>query len=350
MKIINDNIGRRQFISLSSMAIGAGILAKPSMLLAAEGAPQGQPPQGGGGPMGMGTQAADDGTRYGKYITLSQKSGPNERGSIPIVATMGDAIPECDSMALIGRMPAQSSPTGHDTWERHEAPEYLIHLGNDPDDPMDLGADAEIYLGKGKWREKYSFNKSTAVYLPVGLPHCPWYVRNLRKNMTFVNLMVGMKWWGDNDQSTEVLSKEELAKAKTSGYMFDKYMLSGVGKDMEDPEGGKWIAYTDCTKIASAPLTRIIRYNPKDAPYTILDAQTHEYATFLIFLGMDEDDASILGAEVELYMGEEKEMHAFNKSALVWVPPGLKHGPLKVTKATKPFNFLEVVLGPELPA
>jgi len=126
--------------------------------------------------------------------------------------------------------------------------------------------------------------------------------------------------------------------------------MSGVPKDMKDPVGGKWIAYTDSTKIASAPLTRIIRYNPKEVPYTILDVQTHEYGTFLIFLGMDDDDASVLGAEVELCMGEEKERHIFNKSALVWVPPNLKHGPLKVTKATKPFNFLEVVLGPELPA
>jgi hypothetical protein len=162
--------------------------------------------------------------------------------------------------------------------------------------------------------------------------------------------MVGKTWWGDNDQSKEVLSKEELAKAKTSGYVFDKYLMSGVEKDVKDPKGGKWIACTDCTKIASAPLTRIIRYGKEGAPYSIIGAQTHEYGTFLIFLGMDYDDASILGAEVELCMGEEKEKHTFNKSALIFIPPNLKHGPIKVTKAARPFNFLEVVLGPELPA
>jgi hypothetical protein len=350
MKYFNNNMGRRKFISVSSMALGAGMLAKESSpLFAAEGPPQGQggPPQGGGPAT---AQVKDDGTKYGKYIVLSQKSEPNERGSIPIAATLGNSIPGCDSMALIGRMPAQGSMTGHESWESHEVPEYLIHLGNDPDDPMDLGADAEIYLAKGRWREKYTFNKTTAVYLPAGLPHCPWHVTNIKRNMTFVNLLPGRTWWGDNDQSKDVISKEELAKAGTSGYVFGKYMLSGVPKDMKDPKGGKWIAYTDCTKIASAPLTRIIRYNPKEAPYSIIETQTHEYGTFLIFLGMDNHDASVLGAEVELCMGEAKERHTFNKSALVWVPPNLKHGPLKVTKASKPFNFLEVVLGPELPA
>jgi hypothetical protein len=339
MKITNGSLGRRQFISITAMVFGAGALVKPSRLIFASDVS-----------LQTSEKINSDSTKYGKYIVLSKNNEPNERGSIPIVATMGNVIPECDSMALIGRMPAKGSMTGHESWERHDAPEYLIHLGNDPDDPMNLGAEAEIYLGKGRWREKYTFNKSAAVYLPAGLPHCPWHVANIKKPMTFVNLIAGRTWWGDNDQSKDVLSKEELAKAKTSGYIFDKYIMSGVGKDMKDPKGGKWIAYTDCTKIASAPLTRIIRYNPKEAPYSIIDSQTHEYGTFLIFLGMDNDDASVLGAEIELSMGEEKEKHLFNKSALVWVPPHLRHGPLKVTKANRPFNFLEVVLGPELPA
>ncbi len=34
----------------------------------------------------------------------------------------------------------------------------------------------------------------------------------------------------------EGLSEAEKAKAKTSNYIFDKYLLSGV-KDMKDPEG-----------------------------------------------------------------------------------------------------------------
>lgn len=344
MKIFNGSMGRRQFISVGSMVLGAGILAKQSGLLFAAEAP----PQGGGGPMGMGAQTVDDGTKYGKYIVLSKKNEATERG-IAIVATMGNVLPGCSSMALIGRMPPPGPMLGHETWEKHAVSEYLIHLGNNPDDPMDLGADVELYLGNGTWREKYEFNKTTAVYLPAGLPHCPWHVRNIRRNMTFVNLMVEQTTWGPNDESEDILTEEELAKAKKSGYIFNKYMMSGVGKDMKDPEGGKMLAYTDCTKIASAPLTRVIRYNPKDAPYTIVDAQTHEYGTFFIFLGIDDDDASVLGAEVELQIGPEKEKHTFNKSALVWLPPDLAHGPFKVKKADKPFNFLEVVLGPEMP-
>jgi hypothetical protein len=295
----------------------------------------------------MGAPAKDDGTKYGKYIVRAQKNEATERG-IPVVATMGGTIPDCNSMCLSGRMPPPGPMPGHDSWEKHAVPEYLIHLGSDQEDPMDLGADVELYMGKGSLREKYEFSKTTAVYLPAGLPHCPWYVRNIKKPMTFVNIMVGMPSWGPNDQSKEVLTEADLAKAKTSKLRFDKYLLSGVGNDVKHPKGGQMLAYTDCTRIASAPLTRIIRYRPEGSPYSILGTQTREYASFLMFLGIDTDDASKLGARIELCMGEEKELHTLDKSALVYVPPGVAHG-LKITAADQPFHFLEIVLGPEFP-
>jgi hypothetical protein len=145
------------------------------------------------------------------------------------------------------------------------------------------------------------------------------------------------------------LSSEERAKAKTSNFAFDELLLSGVPKDMKDPEGGKWIAYTDCTKMAGAALTRIIRYNPKGAPYTIIDPKTYEeYASLYIFLATDEKDCTDLGAEVEMIIGSEKERHTFNKSCYIYVPIDTVHS-FTVKKASKPFNFLEIVAGPELP-
>jgi len=288
------------------------------------------------------------------------------------------------STVIIGRMPPPGPMPGHDAPEKHSGEiEYLIHLGNNQDDPLDLGADVDFYLGKGKWLERYAINKSTAVYLADGMWHCPWKVKKIRTDMTWVNVRIGKAAQGSLPggapagaqggapaggqsgasavaqggtssgapamASEEGLSEAERAKAKTSGYIFDKYLLSGVPKDMKDPNGGKWIAYTDCTKIAGGALTRIIRYNPKEAPYSIIDSQTHEYGSLFIFLGTDLKDCTNLGAEVELSIGPEKEKHTINKSAMVYVPAELKHGPFKVIKASKPFNFLEIVAGPEMP-
>jgi hypothetical protein len=253
---------------------------------------------------------------------------------------------------------------GHDAPEKHDGEiEYLIHLGNNPDDPMDLGADVDFFLGKGKWLERFSINKSTAVYLPDGMWHCPWKVKKIKTDMTWVNVRIGKSAQGGMPgvapggapggappmESTEGLSDAEKAKAKTSGYVFDKYLLSGVPKDIKEPRGGKWIAYTDCTKIAGGALTRIIRYNPDEAPYSIIDSQTHEYGTLFFFHSTNLKDCTDLGADIELSIGPEKEKHTINKSAVVYMPADTVHGPFKVTKASNPFNFLEIVAGPELP-
>jgi len=349
MDLSKRKIGRRQFTSMSSMAIGAGILAKARALFAASA------------PSGVAASAKSDGTKYGKYITFAVKSEPTERGiqMFPMGST-----PEGFSGIIIGRMPPPGPMPGHDSHEKHDSEiEYLIHLGNNPDDPLDLGADVDFYLGRGKWREKYEITRSTAVYLPEGMWHCPWKVKKIRTEMTWVNVRIGDSSLGGMPGgapdgppgsgppmiSEEALPAEELAKAKTSNYIFDKYLLSGVPKDMKDPKRGKWIAYTDCTKIASGALTRIIRYNPQEAPYSIIDSQTHEYGALFIFLGTDLKDCTDLGAEVELVIGPEKEKHTINKTAYLYVPADTVHGPFKVTKASKPFNFLEIVAGPELP-
>jgi len=366
MALFRKEFGRRQFISLTSMALGAGMLVKPSdLLLAAEGMPQ------------AAGKAKGDGTKYGKYIFLSEKSEPTERG-INMFPTIGD-FPGF-STVIIGRMPPPGPMPGHDAPEKHDSEvEFLIHLGNNLEDPLDLGADVDFFMGKGKWLERYAINKSTAVYLPSGLWHCPWKVKKIRTEMSWVNVRIGPgktsaggppadAQGGDPGGApggqppagapagaqvaipeVEGLSEEARAKAKTSGYIFDKYLLSGVSKDMKDPKGGKWIAYTDCTKMAGGVLARIIRYLPGEAPYSIIDSQTHEYGSLFIFLGTDLKDCTDLGAEIELSIGQEKERHTINRSAMLYVPADTVHGPFKVTKASRQFNFLEIVAGPEMP-
>jgi hypothetical protein len=307
--------------------------------------------------------AKSDGSKYGGNIILSEKSEAGVRG-IPMFNTMGVAIPGF-STVLIGKMPPPGPMPGHETHEKHDGEkEFLIHLGNDPDDPMDLGAEGEVYLGRGKWREKYEFNKTTTVYLPCGFWHCPWHIKNIRRAMTFVNIKVkydvpssGTLYAIHKEKmggppmaaSDEVLSAAELAKAKTSGLIFDKFLLPGAGNGQKDPVGGKWLAYMDCTMIAEAPLTRILRYRPERAPYSLIDTQTHEYGALFVLLGTNLSDHTDLGAEVELSMGPEKEKHTLNKSAIVYIPPAVEHGPFTVKNALRPFNFVEIVAGPELP-
>lgn len=361
MKFFNRDMGRRQFISVSSIIIGAGMLAKPSRLLFAADVPS----------------KASDNTKYGKYILSGYNAEIQDPERGTFIAKLGsDVVPGAPNGNFV-RMPPPGPMPEHGGSEAHPISVYLMHLGNDPNDPMDLGAEAHLYLGKsGEDMEKHVITKSTAVFIPAGTWHCPWQVKKVWKPMTFIDLghpgavpsgatkedmaklMEEMQksrtsdfQYGNTHGPSVTVTEEDLAKAKTSGFKYDKLLLSGVGKEVQekDPSGGKMIAYLDCTIIPGGWLTRIIRFQPKDAPFPRANFSKHKYESVLIHLGTDYDDPFDLGAEVEFYMGEEKEKHVFNQSTVVYIPPKMEYGPWEIKKIRKPFNFIQVVMGAEVP-
>jgi hypothetical protein len=64
------------------------------------------------------------------------------------------------------------------------------------------------------------------------------------------------------------------------------------------------------------------------------EPHTHDYDEVIAFIGTDLNDPYDLGAEVELWLGDEK--HIITKSSLVFVPAGLKHCPLTFLKVDRP--------------
>jgi hypothetical protein len=63
-------------------------------------------------------------------------------------------------------------------------------------------------------------------------------------------------------------------------------------------------------------------------------AHTHDYDEVIAFFGSDPANPYDLGAEVELWLGDEK--HIINKTSLVFIPAGLKHSPLVFLEVKRP--------------
>jgi hypothetical protein len=61
----------------------------------------------------------------------------------------------------------------------HKNDEWLMFISADPKDMKNLGATMEVAMGDD-W-EKYSFNYSTFIRFPKGVPHGPFFVRNLQR-------------------------------------------------------------------------------------------------------------------------------------------------------------------------
>jgi len=81
------------------------------------------------------------------------------------------------------------------------------------------------------------------------------------------------------------------------------------------------------------------------APAGIQDKpHVHDSDEIIAFFGSDPSDPYELGGEVELWLDGEK--HLIDRSAMVFVPAGMKHCPLNITRLDRPiFHLIAVASG-----
>jgi hypothetical protein len=68
----------------------------------------------------------------------------------------------------------------------------------------------------------------------------------------------------------------------------------------------------------------------------------HEFPIVMSFIGADSKNIKDFDAEIEFYLGGEKQI--ITTTAIVSVPPGLAHCPLIFKRVGKPIVFLECML------
>ena len=79
------------------------------------------------------------------------------------------------------------SPNPFVVKHKHPADEIMFFIGNDPENPEDLGGEVDIMMGD----EVHTINKTAAVFVPKDLPHAPiWYRRVDRPHM-FIGFLIG---------------------------------------------------------------------------------------------------------------------------------------------------------------
>ncbi len=96
----------------------------------------------------------------------------------------GGAKAAADSYASIMEHPMGGHPP-----HIHKDAELLFHIGTNPDDPMDLGAEVQMYMGPEM--EKHVFNKSTVIWVPPNFIHSPWKPLKTTRSWIFMEVNQG---------------------------------------------------------------------------------------------------------------------------------------------------------------
>jgi hypothetical protein len=219
----------------------------------------------------------------------------------------------------------------------HPYAEVILYHGLDPDNPMDLGGETELHLGPEF--ETHVFTQSTLVFNPPGMVHCPLVYRMKRTWFHAYSLTGPLLV---EKPYTQTIKQEGVFERK-----YGKYLLRG-------PKPGERRGfYSECTAYLDGDVmpgafhfaTAFIR-GPADLPES--EPHTHRQSEILGFYGINPEDQFELGAELEISLGRELEKHTFDRSLLLYIPPGLVHSPLKLKKINRPFIFVECSEGPRL--
>jgi len=80
---------------------------------------------------------------------------------------------------------------------------------------------------------------------------------------------------------------------------------------------------------------------PRPNPH--IPEHTHEYDEIVLHIGSDPNNPEDLGGEIEYVLGGEPLV--FDTTSALFVPKGVKHGPLTWKKVTRPHIEMAIILG-----
>lgn len=74
----------------------------------------------------------------------------------------------------------------------------------------------------------------------------------------------------------------------------------------------------------------------------------HNADNLMFFYGTEPDNLTDLGAHVEIHLGqgEDEEIFEFDQARCIFIPKGVRHGPLYVTKFRRNFVIMDILTAP----
>ena len=122
-----------------------------------------------------------------------------------------------------------------------------------------------------------------------------------------------------------------MTESKYGKYIIDtpnvQRLANGVLPDGQRVKGRTLShTYIEDALIKGAPMHVFISgIHTIPDPNPWLKSHTHPHDEIILFMGTNPHDITHLGAEIEIKLGEEEEIHVINVTSGVYIPHGLKH-------------------------
>lgn len=127
---------------------------------------------------------------------------------------------------------------------------------------------------------------------------------------------------------------------------YGKYLLTDLSRNPPHPEVISPIADFSGNKEWGETKFGINWECIAEPFYMIKEPHSHDFEEFLCFMGGNLLDIFDFHAEIELYLGEEKELHIIQKPTIVYLPKMFVHCPMNFKRIDRPILFQKIYLAP----
>lgn len=291
-------------------------------------------------------------TNYEKYLIdkpigeAGLKYQLNNRMHTSMTYLSSAQVPEAKYYIEFGWVWGIPEPNPYTSEHMHRYDEIVLHIGGDCNNPEDLGAEIEYYVGG----QPLTFNTTTGLFVPRWLKHGPLTWKKYQKPYIQMTLMLGTgsirEGWVDSNSEE---AGKELAKQKI-GIDYEKYLVRKptyevvAGTPVKGRQGPASMTlmsndlvsgcniYVECGWIWDMP-----------DPNPHIFEHTHDFEEIVLHIGSDYKNPEDLGAEIEFYLGGQPLK--VDRTSSIFVPKGVKHGPLIWKRVSGPHLEMAIMPG-----
>jgi hypothetical protein len=286
-------------------------------------------------------------SKYEKYAVRKPiyEAGPGFKGrQSPTMTFMSSKqVPEANYYIELGWIYDMPSPNPHIHEHVHDYDEIIIHWGGNPEIPQVLGGEITFYIGG----QPITFNTTTGIFIPKGVPHGPLIWNKFDFPHIEMTLILGTgdptKAWGESGIS----KPKEGLPVKKDKFDYEQYVIRSpmreAGANFESGRQSPTMTYMSRQQINVANYYIEFGWIWDIVKPGIPEMAHKKFDEIVLHIGGDPDNPEDLGGVMEFGMGGD--MLQFDKSYGMYVPRGLRHGPLNWLEVKKPFIEMAIMLG-----
>lgn len=257
-------------------------------------------------------------------------------------------VPGCGYQIEVGWVHGKPSlfPHSHEIVSDYD--QIIIYIGGDYRMPQVLGREVGFYVGG----QLITFNTTTVFFIPKGTPYGPVNFKDYR----YPNLLINIKCGIGADTETELDSNpakgNRAPRVKKKDFDYEQYAvrspLREAGAEFAAGRTSPTLTLMSSLQVPGVkyyieagwtfgmPVSRIAGSGMPEMVH-------RKFNEIVLHIGGDPANPEELGGEVEFYVGGQPLV--FNTTSALFIPTGVKHGPLRLLKYEKPHIVMAIMCG-----